>query len=349
VQASRARRSPASPGRTRCLAAALTLCGVVPLLAACASETAKREAAAYGPTESVLEVLAVLRRHVPDDTYRFPPGRDYTGRNVYRASLLRLENLERVHADSLRSGHLDDVIAFGKARALERLGAYELAAQHYEQVVEHEGRLRDEAERSGRVCRWLAEATALGPRPADERDEGDGGSGSAIADPEVVIGSLDERVAFLERILRDERADLSGPDGEEDHYGAIVRQEIERADVTRARWFVERRHVLEGGTVRAVAELQRVIARHRPSYRYLRHVLALADLYAELAEEYVVEAPPESLRFDPPRFEELVDAATRLYQVVASQDGTPEKLVAARRLESFIAFTLQVDNDRFTR
>ena len=48
----------------------------------------------YRPSESLLEVVAVLRRHVPDDTYRFAPARDFTGRNIYRASLLRLENLQ---------------------------------------------------------------------------------------------------------------------------------------------------------------------------------------------------------------------------------------------------------------
>jgi hypothetical protein len=34
---------------------------------------------------------------------------------------------------------------------------------------------------------------------------------------------------------------------------------------------------------------------------------------------------------------------------VASEDGTPEKLQAARRFEAFLAFTLKVDRDRFTQ
>ena len=46
----------------------------------------------YRPAENVLEVIAVLRRHVPDDTYRFEAAQDFTGRNVYRSSLLRLES-----------------------------------------------------------------------------------------------------------------------------------------------------------------------------------------------------------------------------------------------------------------
>ena len=60
----------------------------------CATLEQKQADATYAPTESVIEVVAVLRRHVPDDTYRFPPAKDFSGRNVYRASLLRLENLD---------------------------------------------------------------------------------------------------------------------------------------------------------------------------------------------------------------------------------------------------------------
>ncbi len=72
------------------------------------------------------------------------------------------------------------------------------------------------------------------------------------------------------------------------------------------------------------------------------------DLYTSLATEYVQAHPPEGLDFDPPRFEELVEAAARLYEAVSNQDGATEKLEAARRLEAFIAFTLKVDRDRFS-
>ena len=56
----------------------------------------------------------------------------------------------------------------------------------------------------------------------------------------------------------------------------------------------------------------------------------------------------ESLSFDPPHFEELVEAAARLYEAIANQDGATEKLEAARKLEAFLAFTLKVDRDRFS-
>src|SRR5512134_134686 len=151
----------------------------------------------YRPAESVLEVVAVLRRHVPDDTYRFEPARDFTGRNVYRASLIRLENLERAHADALRAGHFDGTIAFAKARALERLRAYDLAAQHYHEAAEREAELRPEALRAAALCEALAEAVSLGPdAEGSEAVEG----GDAGGDPEA---ELDRRVALLEAMLAD--------------------------------------------------------------------------------------------------------------------------------------------------
>ena len=61
------------------------------LLAACAK--APEIEPQYAPAASVVEVVAVLQRHVPDDSYRFEPARDFTGRNVYRSALLRLESI----------------------------------------------------------------------------------------------------------------------------------------------------------------------------------------------------------------------------------------------------------------
>ena len=308
-------------------------------LVACAGKAPKPADPKYQPTASVLEVVATLRRHVPDDTYRFEPARDFTGRNVYRASLIRLENIERVHADALRAGHLDDVIAFAKGRALERLRAYDLAAESYRRAAEREGsELRAEALRSAAVCEALDEAIGIGwepdrpLRPGEERTP-------PPDDPEQAIAAFDRRVALLEAIEQEAVGT---------HHATIAREEIERADRARARYFVARRKLAPDGDVRAIAELQRLVARHRDSRNANRNLLELADLYAQLAEEYVETRPPESLWFDPVVFQDLVDAASRLYEAVTNQDGAPEKLEAGRRLEAFIAFTLRVDRDRFS-
>jgi len=315
----------------------LALAAIATALGACARAPAPADPK-YQPTANVLEVVALLRRHVPDDTYRFEPARDFTGRNVYRASLIRLENLERVHADALRAGHLDDVIAFAKGRALERLRAYDLAAAEYRRAAEREGELRADALRSAALCDALGEAVALGYEPDRPLLAGEQ-RGPAPADAESAIAAFDRRVALLEAV----ESEAAGH-----HQVFLAREEIERADRARARWFVARRKLDPDGDVRAIADLQRLVARHRESRNANRNLLELADLYAQLAEEYVEARPPESLWFDPAVFQDLVDAASRLYEAVTNQDGAPEKLEAGRRLEAFIAFTLRVDRDRFS-
>lgn len=289
------------------------------LLCACARAPDPR----HGPSESLLEVVAVLRHHVPDDTYRFAPARDFTGRNVYRASLLRLENLERAHAAALRAGAWEESIAFAKGRALERLRAYRLAASAYRRAARAQGALQQQAQRSAALCESLAEILGLEDAATDA--------------PETA--ELEQRRARLAAL----RGKTAGT-----HYEAIAREEIEHADVERALRLSAARGLSADGDVRALAALQRNAVQHRESKNANLHLLRLADLYAELAREYVRRNPPESLGFDPPRFAELVEAAARLYESVSNQDGALEKLEAARRLEAFLAFTLQVDRDRFS-
>jgi hypothetical protein len=288
----------------------------------------------YRPVESVLEVIAVLRRHVPDDTYRFEPAQDFTGRNVYRSSLLRLESMEQVHVESLRVAHMDGVIAFAKGRALERLRAFELAGEEYRLAAELDRELAVEAGRSADLCEMLHEIGGM----AIDLDELAGQAGLET-NADGMLARFEARSARLEDLERV---------AEGTHHVYVVREELERTDVARAEYFVGLRQILPNGDVRAAAELQRVVMRHRDSKYGNRHILAVAELYEELATEYVDAHPPESLHFDPVRFQELIDATSRLYEVVASQDGKPEKLEASRRLEAFLAFALRVDRDRFT-
>jgi len=290
----------------------------------------------YRPVENVLEVVAVLRAHVPDDTYRFEPARDFTGRNVYRSSLLRLESMERVHAQTLQAGHLDGVIAFAKGRSLERLRAFDLAAGEYRLAAGLDGELAEDAIESAEICDALALATGIG---IDLGQVSDATARVEEAELARVVSAFDERTQRLEALAQEVG---------ESHYAPVVREEIERTDVARAQYFTALRKVLPNGDVRASAELQRVVTRHRDSKNTSRHILALARLYEDLAVEYVEANPPQGLFFDPARFQELVDAASRLYETVSEQDGRPEKLEASRRLEAFLAFALRVDHDRFT-
>jgi hypothetical protein len=327
------RRAP-----TRIPSLLLLLLAGLPTLLGCQTFSRKQAQAEYGPSEGILEAVAVLRRHVPDDTYHFPPAVDFTGRNVYRASLLRLESLERAHPDAMRSGYMDPVLSFAKARALERLRAYDLAAQHYREVARLPGELRSAALQGAAVNERITRAIAVGLELDDPLSEL--GLTPLPLDADRVRLELDDRIDRLSSILADVR---------DDHYRWIVQEEIERADEIRAHYFVEMRFALPEGNVIALQELQRVVTRHGSSKRRLRHLLRLADYYAELSREYHAASPAEGLRFDPARFRELSDAALQLYELVANHDGHPEKLEASRSLEAYLAFTLGIDADRFDR
>lgn len=306
------------------------------LACACATpETLPR----YRPSASALEIIAVLERHVPDDTYRFEPARDFTDRNVYRSSLLRLENLEQLHADALRAGHLDGAIAFAKARALERLRAYDLASDAYHLAAEREPELRSEALRSADLLDALHEAVTAPSPLAPAKPDGERIGQLALPDADAALARFEDRAARLEELARA---------AEGTHHAFVIAEEVERADLERARYFTRLRDVLPDGDLRAVSELERVALRHGESKRAARHLLALADLYADLSLDYVENHPPEGLHFDPGAFRDLVDSGSRIYEMVASRDGAPEKIEAARRLEAFLAFALSIDRDRFT-
>jgi hypothetical protein len=293
----------------------------------------------YRPSASALEIIAVLERHVPDDTYRFEPARDFTDRNVYRSSLLRLENLEQLHGDALRASHLEGAIAFAKARALERLRAYDLAADAYHLAADREPDLRSESLRSADLLDALHDAvTAPSPLATAKVDPERIGQ-LALPDVDAALARFEERAAKLEELAHT---------AEGTHHAYVIAEEVERADLERARYFTRLRDVLPDGDLRAVSELERVAMRHGDSKRAARHLIALADLYADLSLDYVEDHPPEGLNFDPGAFRDLVDSGSRIYEMVASRDGAPEKLEAARRLEAFLAFALSVDRDRFT-
>ncbi len=294
------------------------------LAAACAGRTPPDPR--YRPTENVLETIAVLRLHVDDDTYRFPPARDFSGKNVYRASLARLEALEQIHSEKLKSGYLLDALLFAKGRALERITEYALAAAHYQRVAELDSPLAEPARQGRAVCERLAAASASRVAPTAPVDD--------------ALAGFDAPLAGLEALLREV---------EGSHYEAVVREEIERADLARARHFAARRRLEPGLDALALQQYQRLIQRHRESKYRNRHLLELADLYAEFSHDYVSGTPPVSLGFDPATFDEFAHGATRLYEAVSQQDGAVEKVEAARKLEAFLAFTLQIHEEKLQR
>ncbi len=280
----------------------------------------------YRPTENVLEVVAVLRLHIDDDTYRFLPARDFSGKNVYRSTLDRLESLEEIHEAKFKSGYVLDVLLFSKGRALERIGEYELAARHYDRVTDLESVLAEEAVPSERVGLELHAARSIRP------DEG--------ASIHEAMDIFDERSTRLRKLEKEVART---------HYVPVIKEEIERGDAERARYFRARRALdprLEGVVLQ---QYQLLVRNHRESKLRERHMLELGDLYSELAHDYAHRYPPASLSFDPATFDEYAFGATRLYEAVSHQDGALEKIEAARKLEALLAFSLGVRDAVFLR
>ena len=300
--------------------AAVALLGA--LLAACAS--APPSDPTDLPTQDLLEVVAVLRLHVDDDTYRFPPARDISGLNVYRAAFERLETLEAAHPDKVGSGYATDVLWFSKARALERLGEYELATLHYERVSQLDSELAEPARRGYAVCRRLALATAPDKLPVERT-------------PQQVADRWTERRKQLEEL----RSDVAG-----EHWRYVVEEELERGDVAEAAYFASQAAIEPKLEATALQRAQQVVEVHRESKYKNRHMLALADLYAELSRRYARNTPPTSLAFDPATFDEYAEDATRIYEIVAQQDGSVEKLEAAHKLEAYLGYMLQVHEEK---
>ena len=276
------------------------------------------------PTQDLLEVVAVLRLHVDDDTYRFPPARDISGRNVYRASFERLESLETAHPEKLASGYATDVLWFAKARALERLGEYDLAMRHYGRVVELGSELAEPARQGFEVTKRLAAATAPDEKPLERT-------------PQQVADHWTERRAELEALRRDVATE---------HWRYVVDEEIERGDADESAYFAAQAAIDPRYETTALQRAQQLVEVHRDSKYKNRHLLALADLYADLSRRYARRTPPASLGFDPATFDEYAQGATRIYEVVAQQDGTVEKLEAAHKLEAYLSYTLQVHEEK---
>lgn len=301
-------------GRARGVACALWL-------AACAS--APPSEPSDEPTQDLLEVVAVLRLHVADDTYRFPPARDVSGRDVFRASFERLESLETAHSEKLSTGYMSDVLWFAKARALERIGEYSLARLHYQRVAGLDSELAEPARAGRDVCERLAMSTS----------------------PEPVAGVTPQRVADRWTERRAELVTLRH-DVLETHWRPVVDAEIERGDAAEAVYFAAQSEIDPSLEATALQRAQQLVELHRESKNKNRHLLALADLYAELSRRYARRYPPPSLGFDPATFDEYAHGATRIYEVVAQQDGTVEKLEAAHKLEAYLSYSLQVHEDK---
>lgn len=285
-------------------------------LALCAALLACRTAPTppeWQPHESLLTIVAELELHRDDDIYRFGQPRDATGQNVFRASIVRLENWQAQWPNRLR-----DVVLFAKALAYERLGEFETARGLFEEVARMETALAPAAREHLEPMARFAELAAFEPQ------------GETLS---LFLLDLDQHVDAWRR----EAARRRGTPWE-----AIAAVAWEQAEMQRAEILREARFSLRDGDERYRRACEDLIAHHGESHRVHRHHLRLGDFHRELAERLVIFSPPGQTAFDLATFEALVGAARSLYLRVERADGFREKREARARLAALEEFAERV-------
>ncbi len=282
---------------------------LAPLLVMVACSSAPKPPFRYYPYENLLTLMADCQRFLRADVYRYPYPKDLSGQNVYKSALVRLANYERLYP-----GRFPDVLAFMHARLYERLGDYAQAVHYYRITASMDSELAPLAEE--RLCFAESFQTICGFIPyATGIDE-------YICEYEKKLEALD---TLIEK--------CSGFDVE-----PLARIEKEKAEVDFAVFLQDNRHLLAGGTKRAIDEWKKIITEHAQSKNIQSHRLHLADFYFTLAKEYATWKPPERIGFDWSIFESYAILARDIYYHVGNEDGYPEKLEARGKLEAILSY-----------
>jgi hypothetical protein len=267
---------------------------------------------AFAPYEDVLQVLADLTWHLRDDTYRFAPPKDPTGHDLYHLSLERLENWEKRYP-----GRFRDVVTYGRAEALERLGEYHTAAGLYGQVAALPSPLAPRARDAAGRAAAFATAAAL-PESGPDFDATLG----------VLRRKLDAWGALVPR-------QAGTP------YEALALVEEERLERVAATEVVTHRRALDDGTATAERALRFLIDKHAESKELPAHILRLANLYADEARDYA-DDHERPLAFDEGEFVRRANRALDTYRKVATWDGVTVKPEAQARFTAFDAYRARV-------
>lgn len=306
------------PGRAAGFWAAAALAGLSLLgPAACRSASsrsgARKAAASPYPHESVMSALAELKIHLRRDAYRYPPGEDLDGRNIFRVTLARLESL-----DELTGPEFDDVIAFARGECLERLGLWSAAGESFGAAA--------------------AKGTSLAAA-AKLRQGWAGRVGGALADPSSEL-TLEQYLGMLDagRLALEALRGAAPPEP----YGALLRVELERVARVKAVFLAANRQILPQGTERALGADDALIAGNAESWRRGENLILLGRVHEQLACEYAAAQDPTRAGFDFDKWGRWVQNAREAYLKAAQADGDPAKPEAQARLRALDAFSQRV-------
>ncbi|MDD5557511.1 MAG: hypothetical protein PHN82_09735 [bacterium] len=286
------------------------------LAAGCAGGGDMRADPRYGPYENLLEIVSDVQRHAGDNTYQFPAPRDPSGQNLYKASLIRLINFERIYPR-----RLTDVVHFSKGICMERLHDYGGAIRAFRVVAESESPLREQAAVKIRV---LEKFNALAEYAIQKKTVGD------------YLTEMEFRLDGWGRLI----GEVKGTP-----YEWLALEEEENAEQRLAEFIAQNYPLVENGIETALNLYRQLTVKHARSKNINIHYLNWADFCALLSKRYAQEVSPQSLDFDMGTFNKSADAAIRLYSLVAQKDGAVEKVEALGKLQAFNAFVAKVQGE----
>jgi hypothetical protein len=285
------------------------------ILGGCASSNNKKKSTInprYQPAQNLLQILTDFQRHLDDDSYRFESPKDVTGKNIFKATLIRLDNYQKSYPNTMVP-----IVYYSRAKALEKLHDYTGAIRNYQFLLKvEETRLSQEARKNLAICREFEQVKTS----FYNRDS-----------------SLQERLSELNKERKGWEKLIKKYQGTPYEY--LAREEEERVEVASIKLLITQ-GAKESIIIQAFQDL---IARHQSSKNIDQHWLSLANFYFSRAREYATLYDPEGLQFDPKVFNRYIGAAGEIFARVANERyGKWERIEAQASLEAIRAFATRI-------
>jgi tetratricopeptide (TPR) repeat protein len=289
---------------------------VAPVLA-CASGCASLSQLAGGhltpaaAADSLTPVIAELKLHLRDDTYRYDRATTDDGRNVFAVALWKLDRLAALRARPQEGWeNADYVIEFARGKALERLRRYDEAVTAFQHVAGSGSLLGDAAAERAKVIESFANASARPVQP--------------FASPEEERIFIEGRVELWRHLAEE----VQGTP-----YESLALEEIEAWQVMRVDWYARGDQLAA-----AIAACENLLEGNRESKLFGKHLLRLGDLYASSARREELQARANLASLDPSGYESLVDQAFSAYELAAEDRRPALRREARSRIEALLAY-----------
>lgn len=281
-------------------------CGLwLHLLCGCSSLEPVEE---YRPYENFLSITSDLQRHLADDVYQFPIAKDPSGQNIFKATLIRLDNYEKLYPEKFV-----EIIAYSRGKCHQKLGNFEEALFFFQQTIRYEGKLLPLATKD---AQWTQSIIHIFKLPVPKNDL------------TSIVAQFDRRETLLKKLLEESTEDVDQ---------SLLWRELERNLITKVEFIRQNRFHLPEGTKQILVLYQQMIREHKDSQNVYRHLLSLGDFYVLLAKEYLAYHPPESFAFKKEEFSQFTQPAMEIYRMVSNVDGRLEKIEAQGSLVALSA------------